>query len=182
MYLERGTVCCYDRPIMDGVSLHRLGKRLIDLARDVTVEDDASALTQGEVAVLEAVLKHPDSSVNEIHLFTGFVQSHVSASIQRLRTRGLLTTSTDPADRRRTRVRLAEPARLAIVQRASRPADAAIARVLDDPAQARRAVALLDELAALLLPTSASDIVPAQSSPAQAESAASCGTAGEDSQ
>jgi DNA-binding MarR family transcriptional regulator len=137
---------------MDGVQLLRLGKRLVDLARDVTVQAGESSLTPGEIAVLETVLRYPDSSVGEIHVRTGFVQSHVSVSVARLRERGLIEITPDPADRRRTRARLTEPARQAILARARRPADDAITRAVGDAEQGRRATLLLDELAQILLP------------------------------
>ena len=41
---------------MDGVRLHRLGKRLIDLAREVTTSAGDASLTPAEVAVVEDVL------------------------------------------------------------------------------------------------------------------------------
>src|SRR5205809_5627530 len=136
---------------MDGVQLHRLGKRLIDLARDITTQAGDTSLTPGEVAVLRTALRKPDSTVSEIQVWTGFVQSHVSTSVARLRERGLIETTPDPADRRRTRVRLTEIARRAILNRASRPADDAIAQAVGDPDRAQRVTVLLDELARLLL-------------------------------
>lgn len=134
---------------MDGVRLHRLGKRLIDLAREVTTSAGDASLTPAEVAVVEDVLKHPDSAVSEIQARTGFAQSHVSQSVARLKERGLVETPADPADRRRTRVRLTERARWAVLARAGRPADEVIARTV--PGRADRVTALLDELADLLL-------------------------------
>ena len=136
---------------MDGVQLHRLGKRLIDLARDITTQAGDTSLTPGEVAVLRTALRKPDCTVSEIQVWTGFVQSHVSTSVARLRERGLIETTPDPADRRRTRVRLTELARRVILSRASRPADAAIAQAVGDPERAQRVTVLLDELARLLL-------------------------------
>lgn len=134
---------------MDGVRLHRLGKRLIDLAREVTTSAGDASLTPAEVAVVEDVLKHPDSAVSEIQARTGFAQSHVSQSVARLKERGLVETPADPADRRRTRVRLTDLARWAVLTRAGRPADEVIARAV--PGRADRVTALLDELADLLL-------------------------------
>jgi DNA-binding MarR family transcriptional regulator len=136
---------------MDGVRLHRLGKRLIDLARAVTTESGDPALTACEVAVLEDVFRYVDSPVSDIQARTGFAQSHVSVSVARLAERGLVHTAPDPADRRRTLVRLADPARRAIVRRAVRPADSAIAEAIPDPDRAHRVTLLLDELADLLL-------------------------------
>jgi DNA-binding MarR family transcriptional regulator len=136
---------------MDGGQLHRLGKRLLELSGAVTTQAGDPALTPGELAVLEDALTHPGSSVSEIQARTGFVQSHVSASVARLRQRGLVQTTPDPADGRRTRVRVARDARRAIMARAGRRVDQAIARAVDDPDQARRVTVLLEELARLLL-------------------------------
>ncbi|WP_329247900.1 MarR family transcriptional regulator [Actinoallomurus sp. NBC_01490] len=136
---------------MDGVRMHRLGKRLIDLSREVTTSAGDAELTPAEIAVIEDVLKHPDSAVSEIKVRTGFAQSHVSESVARLRERGLIETPPDAADRRRTRVRLSEPARRAVLARAGRSADEVIARVVEDHTRAVRVAALLDELAELLL-------------------------------
>jgi DNA-binding MarR family transcriptional regulator len=134
---------------MDGIRLHRLGKRLIDLARQVTTDAGDTVLTPGEVAVLEDVLKHPASAVTEIQARTGFAQSHVSASVSRLRDQGLIVAAPDPGDRRRTRLTLTDIAHRAIMRRAGRPADDTIAEAVGTE-KAQRVVQLLEELSALL--------------------------------
>lgn len=144
-------LCRYILRSVDGVRMHRLGKRLIDLSREVTTSAGDAALTPAEIAVIEDVLKHPGSAVSEIKVRTGFAQSHVSESVARLKERGLIETPPDEADRRRTRVRLSEPARQAVLARAERSADEVIARVVEDHTRAARVAALLDELAELLL-------------------------------
>ncbi|GLY86472.1 hypothetical protein Airi02_044010 [Actinoallomurus iriomotensis] len=131
--------------------MHRLGKRLIDLSREVTTSAGDAQLTPAEVAVIEDVLKHPGSAVSEIKVRTGFAQSHVSESVARLKERGLIETPPDAVDRRRTRVWLSEAARQAVLARAGRSADEVIARVVEDHVRAGRVTALLDELAELLL-------------------------------
>ena len=137
---------------MDGGQLHRLGKRLIELSSQVTGEAGDLSLTPGESAVLEDVIKHPASSISEINQRTGFVQSHVSASVSRLKERGLVEAATDPSDGRRTRVRVAPHGALhAITRRAARSIDDTIGRTIDDPGQARQAIDLLEELAGILL-------------------------------
>ncbi|MFI6495850.1 MarR family winged helix-turn-helix transcriptional regulator [Nonomuraea typhae] len=135
---------------MDGGRLHRLGKRLIELSAQVTGEPGDLSLTPGEAAVLEDVIKHPAGSISEICRRTGFAQSHVSASVSRLKERGLVTTATDPGDGRRTRVSVADSALQAITRRATRSIDEAIGRAIADPGKARRAADLLEELAGLL--------------------------------
>jgi DNA-binding MarR family transcriptional regulator len=135
---------------MDGVRLHRLGKRLIDLSREVTTRAGDADMTAAEVAVMEDVLRHPDSPVGEVCARTGFAQSHVSASVARLKERDLLTTAGDPTDRRRTTIRLTDAARRAIMRRAAHSADAVIEQAVSDPERARRVTNLLEELADLL--------------------------------
>jgi DNA-binding MarR family transcriptional regulator len=135
---------------MDGGQLHRLGRRLIELSRVATGQAGDPALTAGQVAVLEDVIKHPDSSVNEIRERTGFVQSHVSVSVAKLKVRGIIETEPDPFDKRRIQVRVAADAMDAIAQRANRDIDTAVTEAVTDPERARRVIDLLDELAALL--------------------------------
>lgn len=136
---------------MDGGQLHRLGKRLIELSSQVTGEAGDLVLTPGEAAVLQDVIKHAGSSISEINQRTGFAQSHVSASVSRLKARGLVEVFTDPSDGRRTRVRVADGALNAITRRAARGIDETIGRTISDPDRARRATSLLEELAGLLL-------------------------------
>jgi DNA-binding MarR family transcriptional regulator len=136
---------------VDGGTLHRLGRRLIELSRAVTSQAGDPGMTPGELAVLEDVLRHPDSTVGEIQARTGFVQSHVSACVARLRTRGSVRTAPDPTDGRRTRVRVPGEIVRAITARAGRPVDHAIVAAVSDPDQAERVAALLDELAGYLL-------------------------------
>jgi DNA-binding MarR family transcriptional regulator len=144
-------LCRYILGDMDGVRLHRLGKRLIDLSRDVTTSAGDASLTPAEIAVIEDALKNPGSQVSEIKVRTGFAQSHVSESVARLKERGLVETFADPADGRRTRVRLSETARRAVLERAGRSAAEVITRAVPDHGRAERVSALLDELAELLL-------------------------------
>ncbi|TWP52021.1 winged helix DNA-binding protein [Lentzea tibetensis] len=134
---------------MDGGRLHRLGRRLIELSRQAT--GPAGDLTAGELAVVEDVVRHPDSAVGEIARRTGFVQSHVSASVARLAERGVLTSRPDPADGRRSLLKITDRAMAAIARRARRQVDEAVLAAFPNPADARRVLALLDELGDLLL-------------------------------
>ncbi|MGN9839927.1 MarR family winged helix-turn-helix transcriptional regulator [Nonomuraea sp. H19] len=135
---------------MNIARLRRLGRRLQELSKTVG-EADGPPLTPGEEAVFEDVMRHPGSSVGEIQTRTGFVQSHVSASVARMRERGLLETGPDPADGRRTQVRVADVAMHTLFRRATTPVDEVVRKAVPDPADAERAVALLKELEALLI-------------------------------
>ena len=135
---------------MDGGQLHRLGKRLLELSRAVTTQPGDPELTPGELAVLEDVIRYPDSSIGDVQERSGFAQSHVSASVARLRDRELVETRTDATDRRRLRIRVSRRAARTITTRARRPVDSLLIEATGSPARARRAARLLDELAELL--------------------------------
>lgn len=141
---------------MDGTQLLRLGKHLVNLSHDHVREPDDPPLTPAERAVLSVVLSDPDRTVGELVQLTGFVQSHISASVARLRDRGWLHTAPDPADGRRTLVRPADGVVRGVARRAAYSIDDTLAAALGDTAAAQRAVALLTELNALLLPDTAS--------------------------
>ena len=139
---------------MNGDELYRLGRRLTTLARQAMTDPDDPAVPAGETAVIDDVLDHPGSAVGDITARTGFAQSYVSATVARLRAKGWVETSVDQADRRRTLVRLPDLMVGAITEREGRSLDRALNEAfadLDAPARAKT-LALLDELARLLLP------------------------------
>ena len=136
---------------VDAGELHRLGRRLLALSRTVSGQAGDLSLVPGQEAVLEDLLRHPDSTVSEIRDRTGFAQSHVSASVAQLRDHGLVQAAADPSDGRRTRLRTTEATTHAIVNRAGRTIDDTIATTVG-PNQAGRVLELLDELARTLQP------------------------------
>lgn len=83
-------------------------------------------LASGVRLVAVDVGYHPGSSISEITERTGFPQSHVSASVARLRDLGVLETEVDPADRRRTLVRMTPAA----TERAAKVSSAPLEEVL----------------------------------------------------
>ena len=103
-------------------------------------------------SVLIDVYEHPGSSVSEITARTGFPQSHVSASVTRLRESRALVTTIDPADRRRTLVSPNPEVRRLLSSLPQVPVDTVLARAIGtgDPGQAADAVAALELLARLL--------------------------------
>ncbi|NUR85640.1 MAG: MarR family transcriptional regulator [Nonomuraea sp.] len=135
---------------MNVARMRRLGRRLVELSKAAAGETKGPPLTPGEEAVFEDVLRHPGSTVGEIRERTGFVQSHVSASVARMRERGLLSTAPDPADGRRTLVTATGLALNAVHRRAAMPVEDAVRAAV--PEHADRVLALLDELESLLLP------------------------------
>ncbi len=104
--------------------------------------------------VLVDISAHPGSSIGEITARTGFPQSHVSASVARLREQGVLETSVDAVDGRRTLVRLGESFRERLATRAPVPVDAALAAELASPDRAdlARVIDALEAVAERLIP------------------------------
>lgn len=105
-------------------------------------------------SVLMDIYEHPGSSVSEITARTGFPQSHVSASVARLREVGGVITTTDPTDRRRTLAAPNPQVQRGLPSLAWEPVDAVVAKAIDsdDPGEAAKAVAALELLARLLTP------------------------------
>lgn len=136
--------------------LYRLGRYLTALARDAMTDPADPAVPAGETAVIDDVLDHPDSAVQEITARTGFAQSYVSATVARLRAKGWVETSVDPHDRRRTLVRLPDLMVRAIHEREARSLDDALTAALPhlDAAARAEVLTLLDALAWRLLPNS----------------------------
>ena len=133
--------------------LYRLGRRLTEISHKAASEPgDQEELPLGEMVVLEDVLAHPDSSVSEITERVGFAQSYISATVARFKASGALETRSDPADGRRTLVRVNE--RLldrVFSERGARAVDGAVAEALVDPQAVERTLGMLEELARLLL-------------------------------
>jgi len=115
-------------------------------------------------SVLVDIYSNPGSSVSEITARTGFPQSHVSAAVARLREKGGVITTTDPADRRRTLVSPNPDIQRTLPSRVSGSVDTVLAKAIgaNDPDQIAAAVAALELLARLLTP----DVPAAPPSPA----------------
>jgi DNA-binding MarR family transcriptional regulator len=143
---------------VNALELFLLGRKLMKLGEEAIPQSIPGSqfhqMPTSVRSVLVDVYEHPGSSISEITARTGFPQSHVSAAVARLREKGGVITTTDPADRRRT---LAAPnpevwRRLSSRQRV--PVDAVLARAIgtDDPGEVAGALAALDLLARLLTP------------------------------
>ena len=122
--------------------------------REVASDDDtdvtsATTLPAGALIVTRDVLAHPGSSISDITGRTGLPQSHVSESVNKLRVRGIAEISADPADRRRTLVRLTEKHLAHVARHSSRSADDVLRHAFGRMADARAAeiIAVLTELA-----------------------------------
>lgn len=135
---------------VDGLRLFLLGRRLMKLGKQAIPPSGFRRLPTSVRSVMIDVFEHPGSSVGEIVERTGFPQSHVSASVTRLRDGGVLVSEPDPADRRRTLVRAGPD----VAARAARVGPGAVEPVLAAEApgvDVAELGAALDRLADLLL-------------------------------
>jgi DNA-binding MarR family transcriptional regulator len=139
---------------VNGLELFLLGRKLMKLGEEAIPPSGFHQIPASVRSVLIDVYEHPGSSVSEITARTGFPQSHVSASVARLRETGGLITTTDPADRRRTLVSPNPEVRRLLSSLPQVPVDTVLARAIGtgDSGQASEAVAALELLAQLLMP------------------------------
>lgn len=137
---------------MNGLGLFLLGRKLMKLGEEALPPSGFRQIPASVRSVLIDVYEHPGSSVSEITARTGFPQSHVSASVTRLRESGALVTAIDPADRRRTLASPNPEIRSRMSSLAQGSVDAVLARAIGtgDPGQVAEAVGALELLARLL--------------------------------
>jgi DNA-binding transcriptional ArsR family regulator len=117
----------------------------------------APFLPTGPSLVLRDVFAHPGSSITDITGRTGLPQSYVSESVARLRDQGILETSADPGDGRRTLVRVSGEHPRTVAAKGSAPVDGALAAALGEPdggPAVAEIVATLSALAERLRPES----------------------------
>jgi DNA-binding MarR family transcriptional regulator len=151
---------------MDGVELFRLGRNLMKIGEQAIHAAGFHELPTSVRSIMIDVFEHPDSSVGEIAARTGFPQSHVSASVARLQSGGVLVTAVDPRDRRRTLVQASpELPHMAARHQDSAPVDGVLSEALGttNPGQVAEIVATLEALARRL--TAAADITPRSTTP-----------------
>jgi DNA-binding transcriptional ArsR family regulator len=139
---------------VNGLELFLLGRKLMKLGEEALPPSGFRQMPASVRSVLMDIYEHPGSSVSEITARTGFPQSHVSASVARLREAGGVITTTDPTDRRRTLAAPNPQVRHGLPSLAWEPVDAVVAKAIgtSDPADATEAVVALELLSRLLTP------------------------------
>ena len=118
-----------------------LGRQLTKIGEGVlrgATASPAPFLPAGPSLVLRDVFAHPDSSITDVTARTGLPQSYVSESVARLREQGIVETAADPADGRRTLVRVSAQHPRTVAAKGSAPVDAALAEALGEPGRRRR--------------------------------------------
>jgi DNA-binding MarR family transcriptional regulator len=137
--------------IVLGRQLARMGERA--MRADDPLDDGAAALggalPAGALIVMRDVLASPGSSITDITARTGLPQSYVSESVNKLRVKGIAEIAADPADRRRTLVRLTAARLDQVATHCARNADDVLRAALGDlnKAEAERVIELLSDLA-----------------------------------
>ena len=99
--------------------------------------------------MLRDVFAHPDSSITDVTTRTGLPQSYVSESVARLREQGIVETAADPADGRRTLVRVSAQHPRTVAAKGSAPVDAALAEALGEPTNGVAVTEIIGTLTAL---------------------------------
>ncbi|MFT2753694.1 MarR family winged helix-turn-helix transcriptional regulator [Clavibacter sp. Sh2088] len=143
------------RPAIGVVALSRLARILREVALDASQGGRALPITGGELTLIEAVARQPGSTIRELCQATGLTQSWVSTLARQLSDKGVVRLEADPADRRRTRVRLdPETARRALHEEGRRPVGDALTRALPhlDASDAAELERLLARVHALVAP------------------------------
>ena len=128
-----------------------LGQRLTELGRK-EMRSYAPDVPIAELIVMGDLLQNSPTTVTPLAERTGYVQSRVSTAVAALEARGWVQTEPDPADRRRTLVRVLEHIeRTAQELRSSTEAQSLQQLLTDLPAERRQAITdALDDLLELL--------------------------------
>ncbi len=116
--------------MVDALDLIVLGRRLTRIGEQMLRQSTGPSVTTGPSLVLRHVVAHPDVSINDIAEGTSLPQSYVSESVGKLAGQGVLQTTVDPNDRRRTLVRASKRHLRTLAQRGRATVDAAVIEAL----------------------------------------------------
>jgi DNA-binding MarR family transcriptional regulator len=134
---------------VDALDLILLGRQLTRIGEHALRGGTSSEMTNGRALVLRDVFANPDTSVSAITARTGLPQSYVSESVAALRDRGILETSLDPQDRRRTLATVSPAHRRRVAEQASIPVNTTLTKEVGER-RAHAALPLLEGLVDLL--------------------------------
>ncbi len=132
-----------------------LGRQLSRIGEEAMRGSRAPGMPTGPSLVLRDVFAHPDSSISDVTARTGLPQSYVSESVAKLRDQGIVETSADPSDGRRTLVRIAPDHPRTVVAKGAVSVDATLAEALGEPADGAaiaQIISTLGDIAARLTP------------------------------
>lgn len=92
---------------MDAGDLYHLSRQLKDLAEQAfgATPGQIEAIPVHQQLILGEVIFRPGLNISDLALRLGLAQSMISVGVETLRSQDLVSTETDPVDRRRTLVR-----------------------------------------------------------------------------
>lgn len=137
---------------MNAAQLHKLSRCLRELALEVSGEEGEARVSVSELAIIEDVANHPNTSIGDSAKRTGLAQSLVSRTVAAMRDAGVFTTDTDPADGRKLRVTIDSKTRSRLFrERGNRSIEEKLAQALPNttPSDLKKAVTMLENLAEL---------------------------------
>lgn len=111
---------------MRASELHRLARKLREIALDATGNVGKDRVNAGQLAVFEDIASNPGTSIGGITERTGLAQSLVSRIVRDAASDEALTVTVHPRDRRKVCVELSLSTRTAITQRANNSLDSAL--------------------------------------------------------
>jgi DNA-binding MarR family transcriptional regulator len=115
---------------MNALELYQVGRWLSRVAEDAMRPPGAPVTPPGARLILMDISAHADCSIGEIASRTGLPQGYVSGTVARMREQGVFETRLDPADRRRTLVRLTDDIPRSVMRAGAVPVDDALLKAL----------------------------------------------------
>lgn len=140
---------------MEALDVILLGRQLMKIGEEAMRGSSGAPLATGQSLVLRDVFANPGSSITEITSRTALPQSYVSESVARLREQGIIETSADQADGRRTLVRLSEKHARDLARKGAVSVDAALAERLGGT----NGVSVLETIAKQLRPAGSGPVL-----------------------
>ncbi|HUY47606.1 MAG TPA: helix-turn-helix domain-containing protein [Streptosporangiaceae bacterium] len=140
---------------MNALDLFQLGRWLAKIGEEAMRPSGAPETPPGVRLILMDAFAFPDSSIGEIATRTGLPQSYVSETVARMREQGAFQTRSDPADGRRTLVKVSSTVPETVARLGTIPVDDVLIKALGDtpPETAADLVAALTAVAAQLRAT-----------------------------
>ena len=101
---------------MQALELYQIGRWMVKVAEEAMRRPDVPVTPPGARAIMSDVYDNPGSAIGEIAARTALPQSFVSDVVAAMREKGVFETGPDPADRRRTLVKVNDAIPNAIVE------------------------------------------------------------------
>jgi DNA-binding transcriptional ArsR family regulator len=131
---------------VEALDLILLGRRLMKIGEEAMRGSIGGRRPTGQSLVLRDVFANPGNTITKITARTGLPQSYVSESVARLLDDGILETSADPADGRRTLVRVSDEHPHNVIRKGSVSVDGSLADAFGDANAARVLEALAGQM------------------------------------